>query len=96
MNTIPSNDFVKEVLHVYDLHWKVLVTNACIDVNCSGFGGDPGVQNQKTPTIVLLTPEEEFHSLGFIARDTYHDLDPKEAKKWLYFDKFKMALHADQ
>ncbi|XP_066980915.1 uncharacterized protein [Macrobrachium rosenbergii] len=59
-------------------------------------GGDPGVQNQKTPTIVLLTPDEEFHSLGFIARDTYHDLDPKEAKKWLYFDKFKMALHADE
>ncbi|XP_071528286.1 uncharacterized protein [Panulirus ornatus] len=59
-------------------------------------GGDPGVQNQKTPTIVLLTPEGRFHSLGFTARDTYHDLDPKEAKRWLYFDKFKMALHADQ
>ncbi|XP_063598822.1 uncharacterized protein LOC134775279 isoform X2 [Penaeus indicus] len=59
-------------------------------------GGDPGVQNQKTPTIVLLTPDGRFHSLGFTARDTYHDLDPKEAKRWLYFDRFKMALHADQ
>ncbi|XP_042887588.1 uncharacterized protein LOC122263281 isoform X2 [Penaeus japonicus] len=58
-------------------------------------GGDPGVQNQKTPTIVLLTPEGRFHSLGFTARDTYHDLDPKEAKRWLYFDRFKMSLHAD-
>ena len=59
-------------------------------------GGDPGVQNQKTPTIVLLTPEGQFHSLGFRARDTYHDLDPSEAANWFYFDKFKMALHSDQ
>ncbi|KAF2367815.1 hypothetical protein FHG87_001435 [Trinorchestia longiramus] len=59
-------------------------------------GGDPGVQNQKTPTIVLLDPDKRFHSLGFSARDHYHDLDPKEANKWLYFDKFKMELHDDR
>ena len=29
----------------------------------------------------------------FSARDFYHDLDSSEAKKWLYFDKFKMVLH---
>ncbi|KAK3094819.1 hypothetical protein FSP39_006636 [Pinctada imbricata] len=56
-------------------------------------GGDPGVINQKTPTTVLLTPEGLFHSFGFSARDFYHDLDKEEAKKWLYFDKFKMILH---
>ena len=56
-------------------------------------GGDPGVINQKTPTTLLLTPDEKFHMFGFNARDFYHDLDPQEAKKWLYFDKFKMALH---
>ncbi|XP_076061934.1 uncharacterized protein LOC143037499 isoform X2 [Oratosquilla oratoria] len=59
-------------------------------------GGDPGVQNHKTPTIVLLTPEGAFHSLGFTARDTFHDLDPAQAPKWLYFDRFKMALHSNQ
>ena len=59
-------------------------------------GGDPGVQNQKTPTIVLLNPQRQFHSLGFRARDTYHDLDPQEASSWLYFDKFKMSLHSNQ
>ncbi|ESN91198.1 hypothetical protein HELRODRAFT_90361 [Helobdella robusta] len=56
-------------------------------------GGDPGVTNQKTPTILLLTPEKNFHSFGFTARDFYHDLSQKEAKRWLYFEKFKMALH---
>jgi len=56
-------------------------------------GGDPGVINQKTPTTLLLDPDGKFHSFGFSARDFYHDLDPQEAKKWLYFEKFKMALH---
>lgn len=56
-------------------------------------GGDPGVINQKTPTTLLLTPDGEFHSFGFAARDLYHDLDAKEAKRWFYFEKFKMALH---
>ena len=53
----------------------------------------PGVINQKTPTTILLTPNLEFHSFGFFARDYFHDLDPDEAKRWLYFEKFKMHLH---
>ena len=56
-------------------------------------GGDPGVSNQKTPTTILLTPERKFHSFGYAARDFYHDLDPNEAKQWLYLEKFKMKLH---
>ncbi|MBN3307160.1 HS12B protein, partial [Amia calva] len=57
-------------------------------------GGDPGVANQKSPTCLLLTPEQRFHSFGFAARDSYHDLDPEEARHWLYFDKFKMKIHS--
>ena len=59
-------------------------------------GGDPGVTNQKTPTTLLLKPDGGFHSFGFGARDFYHDLDASEAKKWLYFDKFKMSLHLSE
>uniref|UniRef100_H2LMS6 Heat shock protein 12B n=1 Tax=Oryzias latipes TaxID=8090 RepID=H2LMS6_ORYLA len=57
-------------------------------------GGDPGVANQKSPTCLLLTPDLRFHSFGFAARDFYHDLDPEEARHWLYFDKFKMKIHS--
>ncbi|ERE69761.1 heat shock protein 12B [Cricetulus griseus] len=57
-------------------------------------GGDPGVANQKTPTCLLLTPEGVFHSFGYTARDYYHDLDPEEARDWLYFEKFKMKIHS--
>ena len=56
-------------------------------------GDDPGLSNQKTPTILLLTPTQQFHSFGFSARDFYHDLDQNEARRWYYFDKFKMILH---
>ncbi len=59
-------------------------------------GGDPGVSNQKTPTTLLLKPNGEFHSFGFGARDFYHDLEEAEAKKWYYFEKFKMNLHSNQ
>ncbi|XP_072177149.1 uncharacterized protein [Diadema setosum] len=58
-------------------------------------GGDPGVTNMKTPTTLLLTPEGNFHSFGFTARDFYHDMDHNEALRWLYFDKFKLTLHGD-
>ncbi|XP_044540769.1 heat shock 70 kDa protein 12B-like [Gracilinanus agilis] len=57
-------------------------------------GGDPGVAHQKTPTSLLLTPEGTFHSFGYTARDYYHDLDPEEARDWLYFEKFKMKIHS--
>ncbi|XP_029310205.1 heat shock 70 kDa protein 12B isoform X2 [Cottoperca gobio] len=57
-------------------------------------GGDPGVANQKSPTCLLLSPDLRFHSFGFAARDFYHDLDPEEARHWLYFDKFKMKIHS--
>ena len=59
-------------------------------------GGDPGVSNQKTPTTLLLKPNGEFHSFGFGARDYYHDLEEIEARKWFYFEKFKMSLHSSQ
>ena len=70
-----------------DLWYELLVTPRRWE------GGDPGVSNQKTPTTILLTPDRKFHSFGYAARDTYHDLDPIESKQWLYLEKFKMKLH---
>eukprot|EP00117_Sycon_ciliatum_P037973 scpid44333/ scgid28299/ Heat shock 70 kDa protein 12A len=59
-------------------------------------GGDPGVNNQKLPTSVLMDPSGKFLSFGYSARDDYHDLDPADAKKYLYFEKFKMSLHSSE
>ncbi|KAM9580378.1 heat shock 70 kDa protein 12B isoform 2-T2 [Guaruba guarouba] len=39
---------------------------------------------------------EAIHMMrfGYTARDYYHDLDPEEAREWLYFEKFKMKIHS--
>lgn len=66
----------------------------CLCLRRKWEGGDPGVAHQKTPTCLLLTPEGVFHSFGYTARDYYHDLDPEEARDWLYFEKFKMKIHS--
>ena len=56
-------------------------------------GGDAGIPNAKTPTVLLLNPSHQFHSFGYSARDFYHDLPARDSRQWLYFDKFKMTLH---
>ena len=50
-----------------------------------------GVQQ---PTVLLLNKKGEFHSFGYDAQEFFHDLDEEESGKWLYFEKFKMALHS--
>lgn len=72
----------------------VLTTLTAFCLHRKWEGGDPGVAHQKTPTCLLLTPEGAFHSFGYTARDYYHDLDPEEARDWLYFEKFKMKIHS--
>ena len=62
-------------------------------MNGQNLGGDPGIPNAKTPTVLLLKPSGVFHSFGYSARDFYHDLPARESRTWLYFDKFKMTLH---
>ncbi|KAH0615701.1 hypothetical protein JD844_026032 [Phrynosoma platyrhinos] len=44
----------------------------------------------------FATDPEAIHmmSFGYTARDYYHDLDPDEARDWLYFEKFKMKIHS--
>ncbi|KAG1654309.1 Heat shock protein 12A [Nymphon striatum] len=52
------------------------------------------IHKNKQPTCVLLLPSGQFHSFGFDAQINYHDLEVHEDKhRWMYFDKFKMALH---
>ncbi|CAG0912775.1 unnamed protein product [Notodromas monacha] len=57
--------------------------------------GDPDLSNQKTRTALLLKPNGDFDSFGFVARDRYHDLKPNEASRYFFFEKFKMILHHD-
>ena len=53
-----------------------------------------GTVSYKIPTILLLNEHGKYHSFGYEARETYHNLDAEESRKWLYFEKFKMELHS--
>lgn len=57
-------------------------------------GQASGTVSYKIPTILLLNEKGEFHSFGYEARETYHNLNADESRNWLYFEKFKMELHS--
>ena len=59
-----------------------------------GGPGQFGMMMHKTPTTLLLNERAGFHSFGYEARETYHDLDEVDSRRWLYFEKFKMELHS--
>ena len=51
--------------------------------------------SSKTPTALLLKPDESFHSFGYDAEKAYAELaeDGDEYKDFYYFHRFKMLLH---
>ena len=57
-------------------------------------GQTVGTVSYKIPTVLLLNERGEFHSFGYEARETYHNLDEDESRRWLFFEKFKMELHS--
>ena len=57
-------------------------------------GQSVGAVSYKVPTILLLNEQGKFHSFGYEARETYHNLDAEDSRQWLYFEKFKMELHS--
>ncbi|XP_060603060.1 heat shock 70 kDa protein 12B-like [Ruditapes philippinarum] len=51
----------------------------------------------KTPTCILLDPEEKFHSFGYEAENKYKMLcEEDEHHNWLFFRRFKMLLHRNK
>ena len=53
-----------------------------------------GEVSLKTPTSILLNPQEEFECFGYDAEDKYADLAYDDLHhEWYYFRRFKMMLH---
>lgn len=55
-------------------------------------GGD--LLTYKTPSALLLNPDQSFNSFGFDAEKRYASLtdDGKDCKKYFFFRRFKMIL----
>ena len=53
-----------------------------------------GLVSLKTPTSILLNPQQEFECFGYDAEDRYAALANEDLhQEWYYFRRFKMMLH---
>ncbi|CAH1263359.1 HSPA12A [Branchiostoma lanceolatum] len=59
------------------------------------WGNDQGYQALKTPTCLLLDPEQRFHSFGFDANEKYAQLQGADDRQFYFFDLFKMELYKE-
>ena len=57
--------------------------------------GHGGMTSLRTPTSLLLNPDQTFHSFGFEAEDKFADLAASDEHHGFYFfRRFKMELHS--
>ena len=57
--------------------------------------GHGGMTSLRTPTSLLLNPDQTFNSFGFEAEDNFADLAANDEHHGFYFfQRFKMELHS--
>lgn len=64
-----------------------------IKVKINNWGGGENL-SYKTPSVLLLNPDQSFNSFGYQAERKYAELaeNGSECKKYFYFQRFKMIL----
>ena len=56
-----------------------------------------GIRTSKTPTSLLLKPDQSFDSFGYKAVEKYAQLqDQSSEQRYYFFQHFKMVLHNDE
>ncbi|XP_014882560.1 heat shock 70 kDa protein 12A-like [Poecilia latipinna] len=60
------------------------------------WGKEYGFDSPKTPTCILFNEDETCLSFGYEAKMTYKEMSREEAKKYYYFEDFKMALYSKE
>lgn len=63
------------------------------DPHIQMWGKEVGFNTPKTPTCILFDDSEEFMNFGYEAVERYKKMGGKEAKKYHFFENFKMALY---
>ena len=65
--------------------------------NQQWYAGGRQLISLKTPTCVLINPQEELDSFGFEAENKYVELAHDDRHKdWFFFQNFKMTLYHDK
>ena len=60
------------------------------------WGNEQGLSTLKTSTSLLLRPDGQFDSFGFEADEKYANFFCGEDQRYMYFKRFKMALHKSE
>ncbi|XP_015254299.1 PREDICTED: heat shock 70 kDa protein 12A-like [Cyprinodon variegatus] len=66
------------------------------DPHLKMWGKEVGFNTPKTPTCILFDDSEEFMNFGYEAVERYKKMGGKEAKKYHFFENFKMALYGTE
>ncbi|XP_048860116.1 heat shock 70 kDa protein 12A-like [Brienomyrus brachyistius] len=69
------------------------VRNSLDNVRSVFWGQELGFGSPKTPTCILFDEHEQFQKFGYEAMMTYIRLSKDEAKKYSFFENFKMKLY---
>ena len=68
-----------------------------VQTNGNWIAGSEKLISLKTPTCVLVDPNNDFHSFGFEAENKYTALaEEDELSGWKFFKQFKMILHSNK
>jgi len=68
-----------------------------IQTNKGWIAGSNILISHKTPSCVLVNPQQQFDSFGYDAENKYANLlEDDEHKVWMFFQRFKMILHNSQ
>jgi len=68
-----------------------------VQTNGNWIAGSERLMSLKTPTYVLVDPNNEFHSFGFDAENKYTTLAEENGLNgWKFFKQFKMMLHSNE
>ncbi|XP_045178037.2 heat shock 70 kDa protein 12A-like [Mercenaria mercenaria] len=51
------------------------------------------LEEDRVPTIILLNPDQTFHSFGYDAQRKYHELRGEVKQNYFYIEHFKIALY---
>lgn len=60
------------------------------------WGSAQGSSTLKTPTCLLLDPEQKFVTFGYEAAEKYAELEDAQDRSYYFFDRFKMLLHGSE
>ena len=68
-----------------------------VQTNGNWVAGSEKLMSLKTPTAVLVDPNNQFYAFGFEAENKYTSLaEENQHNGWKLFKQFKMLLHSNE